>query len=165
MQQVTFLRGINVGGNHKVSMSDLKVFFESIGQTIPITILNSGNVISTPTQPITDEELSAALEKRFGFPIPVVSRSSEQILSIVDSNPFDGIEITKSIRLYVTFVWDKSPSVSTVIPREVFTVVDLNDKSSVEALAEIEKRFKKKVTTRNWNTIKRIAEKLEKKKT
>jgi uncharacterized protein (DUF1697 family) len=90
MQQVTFLRGINVGGHHKVPMSDLKMLFESLGQTTPITLLNSGNVISTPTQPVTDEELGAALEERFGFPILVVSRSSEQILALAEKDPFEG---------------------------------------------------------------------------
>ena len=64
----------------------------------------------------------------------------------------------KSTRLYVTFVWSKSQDSET--PGEIFTVVDLEDKSSVEALAEIEKRFNKQVTTRNWNTIKRIGDKL-----
>lgn len=38
MQQVTFLRGINVGGNHKASMSDLKALFESLGHTEVQTI-------------------------------------------------------------------------------------------------------------------------------
>ena len=47
----------------------------------------------------------------------------------------------KSTRLYVTFVWSKSQDSETL--GEIFTVVDLEDKSSVEALAEIEKRFKK----------------------
>lgn len=51
----------------------------------------------------------------------------------------------KSTRLYVTFVWSKSQDSETPGETlgEIFTVVDLEDKSSVEALAEIEKRFKK----------------------
>lgn len=171
MQQVTFLRGINVRGHHKVPMSDLKILFESLGQTTPITLLNSGNVISTPTKLVTDEELGVALEERFGFPIFVVSRSSEQILALVEKDPFEGVEVSKSIRLYITFVWAEgrdseavdSETLDSESPSEIFTVVDLEDTSTVEALADIEKRFKKKVTTRNWNTIKRIAEKLEKK--
>lgn len=68
----------------------------------------------------------------------------------------------KSTRLYVTFVWSKFQDSETPgeTPGEIFTVVDLDDKSTVEALAKIEKRFKKQVTTRNWNRIKRIGDKL-----
>ena len=44
---VAFLRGINVGGHHKVPMSELKELLESEGMSNISTLLNSGNAIFT----------------------------------------------------------------------------------------------------------------------
>lgn len=157
---VTFLRGINVGGHHKVPMSELKELFEKLGHTNVTTLLNSGNVISTAAHDAvaSEEGIAQAIEERFGFAVPVVVRSKESILNMFESDPFGGVEVVKSTRLYVTFVWGDSSD----NPSELFSVVDLEEQSTLDALADIEKRYKKKVTTRNWNTIKRIASKLSK---
>ena len=45
MKFIALLRGINVGGNNKVSMSELKVIFEQAGMQNVSTYINSGNVI------------------------------------------------------------------------------------------------------------------------
>lgn len=45
MRYIALLRGINVGGNNKVSMGELKQAFESLGFTNVSTYINSGNVI------------------------------------------------------------------------------------------------------------------------
>lgn len=42
---IAFLRGINVGGKNKVSMSELKELFEQNGFHDVITYMNSGNII------------------------------------------------------------------------------------------------------------------------
>ncbi len=45
MKFIALLRGINVGGNNKVSMADLKLCFEKLGFENVQTYINSGNVI------------------------------------------------------------------------------------------------------------------------
>lgn len=42
---IAFLRGINISGKNKISMSDLKVEFEGLGFTEVSAYLNSGNVV------------------------------------------------------------------------------------------------------------------------
>lgn len=44
---VALLRGINVGGNNKVDMSELRLSFEKMGFENVVTYINSGNVIFT----------------------------------------------------------------------------------------------------------------------
>jgi len=44
MKYIALLRGINVGGNNKVSMTDLRTCFEDIGFTNVRTYINSGNI-------------------------------------------------------------------------------------------------------------------------
>ncbi|MDR0373504.1 MAG: DUF1697 domain-containing protein [Nitrososphaerota archaeon] len=45
MKYVVLLRGVNVGGNNKVSMSELKRLFEKRGFLNVQTYLNSGNIV------------------------------------------------------------------------------------------------------------------------
>ena len=42
---VAFLRGINVGGHHKIKMAALKLLFADLGFEHVITYIQSGNVI------------------------------------------------------------------------------------------------------------------------
>lgn len=72
---IALLRGINVGGHHKVSMADLRKEMATIGFENIITILNSGNVIfdaASDSKTLVAEKLENHLEKTFGFAIPVV---------------------------------------------------------------------------------------------
>lgn len=70
MKYIALLRGINVGGNNKVSMADLKTCFEALGFLKVSTYINSGNVIFE-TEKKNKEKLvelcETALEKQFGF--------------------------------------------------------------------------------------------------
>jgi uncharacterized protein (DUF1697 family) len=43
MKYIALLRGINVGGNNRVEMNELKALFESFGCTDVSTYINSGN--------------------------------------------------------------------------------------------------------------------------
>jgi uncharacterized protein (DUF1697 family) len=89
---VALLRGINVGGNNKISMAQLKQLIEEVGYKNVRTYINSGNVIfQTPeTDP---RQLEVAVEKvistGFTLPISVVVRSlaemSEAIRAIPES--------------------------------------------------------------------------------
>jgi uncharacterized protein (DUF1697 family) len=45
MKYIALLRGINVGGGHRVEMKKLKVIFEECGGFNVSTYINSGNVI------------------------------------------------------------------------------------------------------------------------
>ena len=52
---VALLRGINVGGHHKVPMAELRKELENLGFTNIVTILNSGNVIFETSKMGIDE--------------------------------------------------------------------------------------------------------------
>ncbi|HEY8113909.1 MAG TPA: DUF1697 domain-containing protein, partial [Actinomycetes bacterium] len=47
MIYAVLLRGVNVGGNRKVAMPDLRRVLESLGHTDVATYLQSGNAIVT----------------------------------------------------------------------------------------------------------------------
>ena len=171
---VAFLRGINVGGNKKVPMAELKKVIEKIGLKNVKTLLASGNVVFEADSDKIDElqdSISSAIEKAFKFPVPVLLRSFTDIQEIIALDPFKNITITPQTRLYVTFLTkkvqdkassnfvskDKSFKILSKTKSEVFSVLDLSITGTPEAMGALEKEFGKEVTTRNWNTILKLA--------
>ena len=72
MKFVALLRGINVGGNNKVAMSDLKECFQAAGFENVQTYINSGNVIFDSDKTDKVELVTVcegAIENQFGFHI------------------------------------------------------------------------------------------------
>ncbi len=177
---VVFLRGINVGGHKKVPMDQLKNLLSEMGYDEVITILNSGNIIIKGAKEPLDSlenKLEEKLENVFGFHIPVIIRLSQEIVELVESNPFKGIEVTKDIRLYitllkspfkspdVTFPWSSIHSYYTILGEKkgvVFSVLDLSRLKTVEAMATLEGLYGKNITTRNFNTLEKIALRIKK---
>ena len=174
---IALLRGINVGGHHKVSMSQLSLEMEALGFENIITILNSGNVIfeAPENNEATLEELiSTHLEETFGFPVPVLIREKKVLLDLIKKNPFQHVEVNKDIRLYVSFLKEKT-EVSIKLPwtsaddsfripeiydRAVCSVLDISKTKTTESMNMLEKLFGKNITTRNWNTVMNIASKI-----
>lgn len=69
-------------------MADLKQCFIDAGYLDASTYLQSGNVLFSHDG-VTSAELEAVLEKRFGFPIPVILRSKAELDEILRVAPFD----------------------------------------------------------------------------
>jgi uncharacterized protein (DUF1697 family) len=175
---VAFLRGINVGGHHKVPMSELKKEFQKLGFENIVTLLNSGNIIfesSSDNTSSLEQQISTHLEKAFGFPIPTIVRTSGFLGDLLIHNRFIDIERTKDIRLYVSFLKEnndtdlklpwKSPDNSYIIiekrDRTIISVLDLSVSKTPKAMESMEHHYEKEITTRNWNTIERIGKKLQ----
>jgi uncharacterized protein (DUF1697 family) len=89
MKYIALLRGINVGGNQKVEMKKLKSLFESLGCMNVSTYINSGNVFfeSSESQVNLHKKVEAGLKKEFGFDLPVLIKSKQEIKKIADAIP------------------------------------------------------------------------------
>ena len=176
---IAFLRGINVGGHHKVPMAELRAALETLKCENIVTLLNSGNVIFDAA--ITDirqleTTISNHLERAFGFPIPTILRNSKTIVELIQNDPFKDIELTKDRRFYISLVkndpqhrlklpWKSEDGSFKIIEIRDFAILSLLDLSIGKTpivMVALERNFGKNITTRNWNTIKRIQIKLEK---
>jgi len=75
---VALLRGINVGGNRRVPMAELRSVAEKCGLADVATYIQSGNLVfATALVPIEVEStLERAIEKRFGFAVEVIVRTA-----------------------------------------------------------------------------------------
>lgn len=171
---VALLRGINVGGNKLVPMIDLKKILEKIGLRNVKTILASGNVVfESELNSINNLviEVSKILEDTFHFSIPILIRQFAEIEKLITLNPFKGIKVTPQKRLYTTFLSekpksklganyaspDKSFKIISVKVDTVFSVLDLSIANTPDAMNALEKIYGKYITTRNWNTVLKIA--------
>lgn len=174
---VAFLRGINVSGHHKVPMAELKSKMQEWGFDNPLTLLNSGNVIfeSSKTALDIESDLSSKLASHFGFAIPVMIRSAEDLLQLVQDDPFRNVEIIPDIRFYISFIrssealpislpWSNengSYQILDIINNSIISVLDLSITKTTKGMEALEKLFGKDITTRNWNTILRVEKKLK----
>lgn len=90
MKYIALLRGINVGGNNKVSMADLKTCFEALGFENVQTYINSGNVIfdfkKTNKVKLVDV-CEEAIEETFGFRIICSVIEAKELHNAVNNAP------------------------------------------------------------------------------
>lgn len=170
---VALLRGINIGSHKKVAMSELKKMLASLKYEQVATLLNSGNAIFETEK--TDEKdlekkIENAFQKKFGFESKIMIRRLSDIKALIDLKPFRNVQLNEDVRLYVTFLREKSanplklPYVSpkefeilSKTDRELFSVLTVKSAQTVDAMAFLEQQYGKDITTRNWNTIEKLA--------
>ena len=172
------LRGINVGGNHRVNMGVLKKTMEEAGYTDVQTYIQSGNVLFKSNFP--EDGLAVALEelleKRFGFPMPVILRTARQLQEILDHVPYTAEEIeaaqTKSgveslhIILLNTPPTEKALEKAKALPecedrfnvreRDIYLLLENGVHRSI--MAERLSKISEAATMRNINTMKILAQ-------
>lgn len=87
---IAFLRGINVGGKNKISMSELKELFKQNGFQDVVTYINSGNIIfssNNSDEKKLKEECEILILDKFKLSIPVLVISFHDLLTAINSAP------------------------------------------------------------------------------
>jgi uncharacterized protein (DUF1697 family) len=91
MVHIALLRGINVGGRNKLPMNSLVSMFNDAGCTNVRTYIQSGNVVFEAEPALVRQIpfiITESIFEHFGFNIPVVTRSADELSKIVRANPF-----------------------------------------------------------------------------
>lgn len=112
---VALLRGINVGGKHKLPMKELAPIFADAKCSAVRTYIQSGNVVfgaSPSLAPKLPMLLAKNIEQRFGFAVPVIIRNRDEMAQVVRGNPFVKQALPESA-LSVYFLADQ-PSAAAV---------------------------------------------------
>ena len=175
-KKIAILRGINVGGNKKILMADLKSMFEGLGYSEVLTYIQSGNVIFTSENHITETEMAEAIEiaikNKFGFDVPVIVLAAKEIQNTFKNNPFYGATDTDISKLHMTFLADEpkiellnkiqaldfSPDKFDIIGRTVFIYCEGKYHQSKLTNNFFESKLKTSATTRNLKTVKKLCE-------
>lgn len=176
MKYVALLRGINVGGNKKVSMDALKTVFENIGMREVSTYINSGNVIfdaplrSTAT---LASEIEQAIESTFGFTTYVLVRTKDELIATAEALP-PTWRNDSEMKCDVMFLWEDvdepavveqlpaRPEIDTLkyIPGAVMWSIRRSDATKSGMVKIIGTPIYKRMTIRNCNTVRKLAERL-----
>ena len=104
-RDVALLRGINVGGQRRVPMAELRAVAEELGFADARTLIASGNLVfsAAGAAAAIEAELEEAVHRRFGFPVDIMVRSAAQWAHYVAGNPFPG-EAERAPRLLMLYV-------------------------------------------------------------
>lgn len=167
---ITMLRGINVSGQKKIKMNELKNLYESLGFKQVQTYIQSGNVIFTTSLTDTSEivnKIEEKIQQVFGYCVTIIPRTRDELESIVKKNPFKDKDLSK---VHVSFLssdqfdYSEEELLKTKTGDEEFQILDkeiylfLPHGSGRTKLTNnfFERKLGSKATTRNWKTINKI---------
>ena len=179
LRYILLLRGINVGGKNKVSMSELKVLLAELGFEDVDSYINSGNLFfnSGETYESCISKIKHLLETNFDFSIPFTLISKEEYLKEKESLPkWWYQEMARRDVLFFSYDLDRSKILDFIDKSTFHNEIVYIGKNAVfwgkydesEYLKTtyhkklIKQDFYKQITIRNGNTFEKIAEILEK---
>lgn len=90
MRYIALLRGINVGGNNKIAMSELKRCFQEAGFSHVETYINSGNVLFDCDQfdeSTLQKMCETSIEDHFGFSVAVALVKTDSLRNMLAKAP------------------------------------------------------------------------------
>lgn len=170
------LRGINVGGNKKVPMADLRAVLEGLGHGDVQTYLQSGNAVFSSAEQDTGvlaRGLEAAIEARFGFRVACLVVDGPHLRAVAEACPFPAAEL-EGKQLHVTFFSEQPGAerfaaldAAGYLPEEyrlgdrvlyLYAPDGLGRSRLAEALARPAVVKGLDATTRNWNTVRKLVE-------
>ena len=173
--RIALLRGVNVGGNRKVAMADLKAMVEGLGFTDVKTLLASGNVVFEAGDR-DDSELEALLEaeaeRRLGLVTRFIVRGPKAWRAMMDANPMPDEAEREPSRFIVNVCRETVAAGQLAAIRalatpgekveafERYAYVFFGDgiADSKAALVFGKPSLGLTATGRNWNTVRKIAE-------
>jgi len=176
MKYISVLRGINVSGQKKIKMLDLKSLYESLGFNNVVTYIQSGNVIfdsSDKNKSSIKQLIEEAVEKKYKFHVSVEIRTKCEFNNIISNSPFGSIDLaeegTKVLVTFLSTVPDKhkhsdvlscvvSPEKLVVKGQELYLYCPNGYGKSKLSNTFIESKLGVEATTRNWKTVCKLHE-------
>ena len=171
---VSILRGINVNGQKKILMAELKILFESLGFESVQTYIQSGNIVFNVPDIQKKEAIGNAIEatisKQYGFHVPTLIQTRVDLDKAVKKNPFierEGIVLTK---LHLTFLAssptadnlqkldniDFSPDEFIIDGLNIYVYCPNGYGRTKLSNNFFESKLKVTATTRNWKTVNKL---------
>ncbi|MBC9957925.1 DUF1697 domain-containing protein [Yimella sp. cx-51] len=176
---VALLRGI-MPSNPNMKNDKLRAVFERLGYERVGSVLASGNIVfhtDDPAGPAMELAIQHALRSTLGIDGGTIVRSLDELLELMESDPFAGLTHGRGSYLIATFVKDGAPAPGKLpddpdprtkvigfdpAARAFLTVVDNSEPGRTpEFMRWLEKTYGKNITTRTWLTIEKVVQKLQ----
>jgi uncharacterized protein (DUF1697 family) len=170
---ICLLRGINVGGNKRMKMADLRALLDSLGIPDAQTILQSGNVVFRSDEPdpaTLAATIEAGIQQKFGFDSRIILRTTEDFSLVMTDHPFSGDQLADEAKMLVMFL-EQAPSSDAINAlmdahsgpesihisgREAFIFYPNGMGRSKLTNTLIEKHLRVAGTGRNWKTVNKL---------
>jgi len=172
---ISLLRGINVSGQKKIKMADLRAHYEAIGFTEVQSYIQSGNVLFKSS--INDEsaiakKIANKIKKEYGFDVPILITTKKSLKKIISKNPFAKKADVDIKKLYVTFMAElpnkalsktlqahEDPNDEIIIDKQIIYIHYANGAGRTKLTNNFfERKLKVQCTTRNWRTVNKLFE-------
>jgi uncharacterized protein (DUF1697 family) len=174
IKYVAFLRAVNVGGHGILKMDALRWALEDLGLINVTTVLQNGNAIfegEAGDAGGLERKIEKCLRVSLGIKTTVILRTFREIERLILRDPFADEDQGRAIKRYITFLVKK--------PSGRFDVPLLSNKDGLEIFsiegreafvlsrpihgrygfpnAFVEEALRVTATSRNWNTVLRLA--------
>jgi uncharacterized protein (DUF1697 family) len=168
MRRVVFLRGVNVGRANRCQPALIAKQLAKLG------VVNIGAVGTfVVRENVSESVLRSAIAKKLPFKCEIMICPARDIIKLASKDPFARQPAGPNITRFVNVLAKRIPSpppLPLTLPSDddwLIKVIAIKDRfalgvyrrqmKAISYLGKIEKRLGVPVTTRNWNTIKKVA--------
>ena len=172
---VALLRGINVSGQKLIKMAELRAQLAELPYDNIRTYIQSGNILferEAAEPAVIEEEVRQLIAKHYGFDVPVMVKTREDLDYVVNNHPFIHQRNEDPKFVHVTFLAEEpDPERVAKLREEDYSpeewVLDgtyfyfFSPKGMGNAKMSntfVENRLKVKATGRNWRTTMKLWE-------
>jgi uncharacterized protein (DUF1697 family) len=173
MRYAALLRAINLPSHNKVAMADLRALLADLGYADVVTHLQSGNAVfswaQTPAAGL-EHDIATALADRLNVSCAVMVRTGDELAAAVSEHPL-GAEPENPSRYFVAFLTAEPPTDQLaalsavsfepdrlwVRGREAYLWCPNGAADTKLTNSALERRLGVAATSRNWNTVVKLA--------
>jgi uncharacterized protein (DUF1697 family) len=170
---IALLRGVNVAGQRRVPMAELRELAVSVGCQHAETYIQSGNLVVTAalSPVVLEQQLEAALVDHFGFAVEVIARTAPDFAAYAAGTPFPDAQVERP-KLVLLGIGKRAPAPGAVTALRERAIAGERIEIVGDALwfdfvagsgrskltpAVIDRAAGITITTRNWNTVQELA--------
>jgi uncharacterized protein (DUF1697 family) len=172
MASVVFLRAVNVGGANRCRPAAIAKQLAKFG------VVNIGAVGTfVVSEDVSESILRAAFVRSLPFKTEIMICPARDVIKLASKNPFSGQPSGPNITRFVSVLAKRlrpQPPLPLSLPSDddwLLKIIAIQDRfvlglyhrqmKAISFLGKVEKRLGVPVTTRNWNTIEKVAEILD----
>jgi len=169
---IALLRGINIGPHKRLKMERLRNSFEELGFRQVKTYIQSGNVVFAGNGPRASlcKKIEEGLERDFGFSVPVMLRTREEMEKVIRGNPLLKEKGVDAAKLHVAFLSDApsaaaqdklqaltlAPDRACCLGKELYFYFPNGVSGSSLWKHSLDRVLAVTATMRNWNTVNQL---------
>lgn len=170
---IALLRGINVSGQKKIKMAELRTMMAKLPYEDVETYIQSGNIVFKTNESNIrqmQQSITKEIAKTFKFEVPVLVKTIQDFEQIMNENPYTNTADIEAKRIYFSLL-EKAPAQADIpnlnqdnYPNELFLITPgcvylncINGAGKAKLNNNIiENKLKVTATTRNYRTIMKL---------